>query len=115
MVGSGGTLDAFNADMTAVTSITNNGTTNFRNSTSAASAAITNNSNYINFYNTSTAGSATITNEVGAFLHFYDTITNGSATITNNGENQLLQRQYGQAAPLSPMNTICFSKHRHGG
>jgi autotransporter-associated beta strand protein len=49
------------------------------------SAAITN-SGFIFFYGTSTAGTAAITNNGGSSLNFYDTSTAGSAAITNNGD-----------------------------
>ena len=62
-VGASGTFEVINADTSGITSITNDGDTNFRNSTSAGSVAITNNyGGNTGFYGTSTAGSATITN-----------------------------------------------------
>ena len=62
-VGSSGAFEVINADTSGITSITNDGYTNFRNNTSAGSVAITNNyGGNTGFYGTSTAGSATITN-----------------------------------------------------
>ena len=65
--------------------ITNNaiGSIEFRNSSTAGSAIITN-SGGLFFYNGSGAGSATITN--GNTLQFHDTSTAGSAIITNSGD-----------------------------
>ncbi len=94
-------FDIVNADTSGITGITNNGVTNFRNSTSAGSAAIVT-SFYMTFYDTATAGSATIANHNylefvdassagsagitnNAALYFRNTATAGSATITNNG------------------------------
>ena len=63
--------------------IANNGYLNFQNSSTAGSAAITNNNGgYINFLNNSTAGSATFTNAY--IINFDNASTAGSATINNN-------------------------------
>jgi autotransporter-associated beta strand protein len=63
--------------------ITNIGTIEFDNTSSAGSAAITNISGDVYFFNGSTAGGATLTNGVGSIV-FTDTSSAGSATIINN-------------------------------
>ena len=66
--------------------ITNNGTLNFNNTSTAGSATITNNNGgFLHFFNSSTAGSANITNNSGGTLGFLSSSTAGSASITNNG------------------------------
>ncbi|KRE08000.1 hypothetical protein ASE63_21960 [Bosea sp. Root381] len=80
-VGASGTFDLVTADTADITSITNSGSTYFRDGTSAGSTTITNNNN-LRFYNTSTARSAVITNNGG--LYFGNTSTAGGADITND-------------------------------
>ncbi|WP_332696431.1 autotransporter domain-containing protein [Bosea sp. (in: a-proteobacteria)] len=62
-------------------SITNNGTLQFLNSSSAGSAGITNDS-VLEFRDNSSAGGATITNN--GFGQFFDSSSAGSSAITNN-------------------------------
>ncbi|MDN5001497.1 autotransporter domain-containing protein [Bradyrhizobium sp. GCM10027634] len=86
-VGASGTFDVVNADARGITSISNSGITNFRNSNSAGGANITNDiGSTILFYDTSSAGGATINNTTTtATLNFLNSSTAGSATITNSG------------------------------
>jgi autotransporter-associated beta strand protein len=86
-VGASGTFDVVNADTRGITSISNSGITNFRNSNSAGGANITNDiGSTILFYDTSSAGGATINNTTTtATLNFLNSSTAGSATITNSG------------------------------
>ncbi|MGO4712232.1 hypothetical protein [Bradyrhizobium sp. 2TAF24] len=63
--------------------ILNGVSVNFRNSSTAGSAAITSTTGDVNFYNTSSAGNAAITD---GYLNFYNTSTAGSAHITNHGD-----------------------------
>nr|WP_249809710.1 autotransporter domain-containing protein [Bradyrhizobium sp. 139] len=82
-VGSGGTFEIVHADTRGITSITNAGLLNFRKTSTAGSATITNNlGGTLNFYHSSTGGSATITNE--GYLSFFASSTAGNAAITNN-------------------------------
>jgi autotransporter-associated beta strand protein len=67
-------------------SMTNNGTLQFVNTSTAGGASITNNSS-LGFFNTSTAGNATIANNLGGTLGFFNTSTGGSATINNDAGN----------------------------
>ena len=83
-VGASGTFEVINADTSGITSITNDGATNFRNSTSAGSAAITNTTGIMNFFDTSTAGSATITNNNGGATYFQGGSSGGSARLIAN-------------------------------
>ena len=98
-VGTGGTFEIVNADMSGITSIANSGTTNFRNSNSAGSAGITNTGN-VKFNDTSTAGSATIANN-GGLIYFYGTSTAGSASIANNTYGQIIFNDSSTAANAS--------------
>ena len=85
-VGASGTFDVVNADTRGITSISNSGIMNFRNSNSAGGANITNDiGSTILFYDTSSAGGATINNATTATLNFLNSSTAGSATITNSG------------------------------
>ena len=76
-----------NADTSDITTITNNGATSFLNSSSASSAAITNNiGGLLSFADTSTAGNATITTNNFALTQFTGNATGGTAQfITNAG------------------------------
>ncbi|MDT2023905.1 autotransporter-associated beta strand repeat-containing protein [Methylocella sp. CPCC 101449] len=81
-VGVGGTFEVFNADMSGVTNIANNGATNFRNATSASSAHIAN-AGALSFFDSSSAGSAAIVNTYT--VDFKDASTAGDARINNRG------------------------------
>jgi autotransporter-associated beta strand protein len=108
-VGSGATFDVVNADTSGITSISNSGTTNFRNSTGPVSATITNGAT-LNFYDTSTAGNAGITN-VGT-LNFNDTSTAGAATITNSAAGNVYfnnSSSAGSATIISDNNFLYFN------
>lgn len=78
-VGSGSLFKIVDADTSGITAITNNGFTNFYNTSTAGSATITNNHTLF-FSNSSSAGNATITNN--AHLNFYGSA--GNAAIANN-------------------------------
>jgi autotransporter-associated beta strand protein len=74
-------LQILNADMSGVTSITNNGFATFFNATTAGTAIITN-PGTLSFANSSSADHATITNDNS--LQFFNASTAGAANITNN-------------------------------
>jgi autotransporter-associated beta strand protein len=74
-------LQILNADMSGVTTITNNGFAAFFNATTAGTAIITN-PGTLSFANSSSADHATITND--GSLQFFNASTAGAANITNN-------------------------------
>jgi outer membrane autotransporter protein len=74
-------LQILNADMSGVTTITNNGFAAFFNTTTAGTAIITN-PGTLSFANSSSADHATITND--GSLQFFNASTAGAANITNN-------------------------------
>jgi autotransporter-associated beta strand protein len=74
-------LQILNADMSGVTTITNNGFAAFFNATTAGTAIITN-AGTLSFANSSSADHATITND--GSLQFFNASTSGAANITNN-------------------------------
>ena len=90
-----GRLDVVNANMSGVTSLTNDGLAIFRNATSAGSMTITNtNFGQLAFgtfggTDTATAGSATINNG-GGTVGFFANTNAGTAKITNSNFAQLL-------------------------
>src|SRR5262245_37668665 len=74
-------LQVLNADMSGVTTITNNGFAAFFNATTAGTAVITN-AGTLSFANNSSADHATITND--GSLQFLNASMAGAANITNN-------------------------------
>ncbi|HSR78162.1 MAG TPA: autotransporter-associated beta strand repeat-containing protein [Xanthobacteraceae bacterium] len=80
-------FEIVNADTSAITTVTNNGSTTFDAGTSASSAAITNGGgSLLSFTGNSTAANATITTNAVAKTQFLDTSTGGNAQfITNAG------------------------------
>jgi autotransporter-associated beta strand protein len=74
-------LQILNADMSGVTTITNNGFAAFFNATTAGTAIITN-PGTLSFANSSSADRATITNN--GSLQFFNASTAGNATIITN-------------------------------
>jgi autotransporter-associated beta strand protein len=74
-------LQILNADMSGVTTITNNGFAAFFNATRAGTAIIAN-PGTLSFANSSSADHATITND--GSLQFFNASTAGAANITNN-------------------------------
>ena len=110
------TFNIVDADTTAITSITNNGSTAFFNGTSAGSAAITNNF-VLDFLDSSTAGSATITNNsnVGGMLRFINSSTAGSAAINNNGSLEFLNSSTAGSAAITNSNAVVFFANSTAG
>jgi len=76
-----GTIDFFPTSTAGSAAITNDGHLLFENASTAGSAVITNNA-FMQFFPGSTAGNATITNNLQLA---FTASTAGSATITNNG------------------------------
>jgi uncharacterized protein with beta-barrel porin domain len=75
----------FNSSTAGSAAITNNFLVQFVNTSTAGSATVTNNNfGSVQFANTSTAGSATITNNNNGSVQFANTSTAGNAAITNN-------------------------------
>jgi autotransporter-associated beta strand protein len=81
VVGTSSTFSVVNAGTSDITSITNDGSVSFSNSTSASNATITNNK-FLTFQDNSTAGRAVIANN--GVTSFRGSSTADGATITNN-------------------------------
>jgi autotransporter-associated beta strand protein len=79
----GGFVNFLNTSTAGSAAITNNSILAFLDNSTAGSAVITNNGT-VSFISASTAGNATITNNSSA-VYFVDTSTGGNAAITNNG------------------------------
>jgi autotransporter-associated beta strand protein len=71
------------------------------------SAAITS-GGFLQFFNTSTAGSAAITNNLGSFLQFFNASTAGHATITNNSILAFLDNSTAGSAVITNNGTFSF-------
>ncbi|MCA0400286.1 MAG: autotransporter domain-containing protein [Proteobacteria bacterium] len=92
--------------------ITNIGSLEFRNSSTAGSATITNN-NALNFFETSTAGNAAITNN--SALLFYGSSTAATAAITNNGGLAFLDNSTAGSAVISSIGNLNFHNSSTAG
>jgi uncharacterized protein with beta-barrel porin domain len=83
-----GTIQFFNASSAGSANIVNNGALLFYDTASAGSATIANNYG-MTLYGNSTLGSAAVTNaNSSSSLYFYNNSSAGSAVITNNGTIQ---------------------------
>ena len=112
-VGASGTFEVINADTSGITSITNDGYTNFRNNTSAGSVAITNNyGGNTGFYGTSTAGSATITNNWN--LGFRTNATCRQRYHHQLSNPEFLQHQHGRKRRDHQQRHLVFQRRQHG-
>ena len=94
------TLSVVNADVSGITSIVNNGLTEFLAGTTAGSIAITNNRT-LDFSGNASAGNATITTGADSLTRFFDTSTAGNATIVNNDFVQLTETATTGAATVT--------------
>ena len=101
-----GTLQFVNASTAGNATITNNNLLFFNDRSSADNAAITSN-NVLEFSNSSTAGTATITNN--SILQFFNSSTGGNGTITNNGTLQLFDTSRAGTAIITNNNLLTFS------
>ncbi|TAJ40538.1 MAG: autotransporter domain-containing protein [Reyranella sp.] len=79
-----GTIQLRNTTSLGSASVTNNGAFMFFNDSSSAGTATIDNTGSISFLDSSTAGSAAITVSLGASLSFADSSSAGSATVTTN-------------------------------
>jgi autotransporter-associated beta strand protein len=109
VIANNGYLNFQNSSSAGSAAITNNngGFINFLDNSAAGSAAITNNGS-LNFLATSTAGSAVIANNNFGFINFSGNSTAGSATITNNGSLNFLATSTAGSAVIFNANGINF-------
>ena len=101
------TLSIVNADVSGITSIVNNGLTEFLAGTTAGSIAITNNRT-LDFSGNASAGNASITTGTDSLTRFFDTSTAGNATIVNNDFVQLTETATTGAATVTNNATFVF-------
>jgi len=94
------TLSIVNADVSGITSIVNNGLTEFLAGTTAGNIAITNNRT-LDFSGNATAGNASITTGAASLTRFFDTSTAGNASIVNNDFVQLTETATTGAATVT--------------
>ncbi len=118
----GGLTQFFNSTTASTIAITNrnNGETDFFRQSSAANATIVNRSGGVTtFNNSSSAANANITNRFGSATSFYDTSTAGAAAITNRFGGNLIFSDSSTAGSSTITNNfggnVIFSNNSSGG
>ena len=108
------TLSIVNADVSGMTSIVNNGLTEFLAGTTAGNIAITNNRT-LDFSGGASAGNASITTGPASLTRFFDTSTAGNASIVNNDFVQLTETATtGAATVTNNANFVFFNSSTAG-